>query len=95
MFGRTRTNTSVRSIRVRVRSSLMGVPGRKRTGAFSDDGTPLSTTPRTMGRQSIALDGNPMNFAIIGRKMGQKRESRAISIIDSDDQITAHVMKIF
>ena len=71
----------------------MGVPGHKRTGGFPDDGTPLSTPPRTMGRQSIALEGNPMNLPIIGQKMGQKRESRAF--IDSDDQIAAQVMKIF
>ena len=73
----------------------MGVPGHKRTGGFPDDGIPLSTPPRTMGRQSIALEGNSMNLPIIGRKMGQKRESRAFSIIDSDDQIAAQVMKIF
>ena len=79
----------------RQQSILMGVPGRKRTGGFPDDGTPLSTPPRTMGRQSIALEGNSMNLPIIGRKMGQKRESRAFSIIDSDDQIAAQVMKIF
>ena len=76
----------------RQQSILMGVPGRKRTGGFPDDGTPLSTPPRTMGRQSIALEGNSMNLPIIGRKMGQKRESRAFSIIDSDDQIAAQVM---
>ena len=79
----------------RQQSILMGVPSRKRTGGFPDDGTPLSTPPRTMGRKSIALEDNPMNLPIIGRKMGQKRESRAFSIIDSDDQIAAQVMKIF
>ena len=79
----------------RQQSILMGVPGRKRTCGFPDDGTPLSTPPRNMGRQSIALEGNAMNLPIIGRKMGQKRESRAFSIIDSDDQKGAQVMKIF
>ena len=79
----------------RQQSILMGVPGRIRTGASPDDGTPLSIPPRNMGRQSVALDANPMNLPIIGRKMGKKRESRAFSIIDSDGPIAAQVMKIY
>ena len=59
----------------RQQSVLMGVPSRKRAGGAPDDGAPINTPPRAMGRQSVALDGNPMNLPMIGRKMGQKRES--------------------
>ena len=79
----------------RQQSVLMGVPGRKRAGAppgGSDEGAPMSTPPRTMGRQSVALDGNPMNLPMIGRKMGHKRESRAFSIMDSDGPMAAQVI---
>ena len=79
----------------RQQSVLMGVPGRKRAGAppgGPDEGAPMSTPPRTMGRQSVALDGNPMNLPMIGRKMGHKRESRAFSIMDSDGPMAAQVI---
>ena len=79
----------------RQQSILMGVPGRKRTGGSPDDGTPLSTPPRTIGRQSVALDSNPLNLPMIGRKVGQKRESRAFSIMDSDGPMAAQVITIF
>ena len=75
----------------RQQSVLMGVPNRKRAGGAPDDVTPINTPPRTMGRQSVALDGNPMNLPMIGRKMGQKRESRAFSIMDSDGPMAAQV----
>ena len=75
----------------RQQSVLMGVPSRKRAGGAPDDVTPINTPPRTMGRQSVALDGNPMNLPMIGRKMGQKRESRAFSIMDSDGPMAAQV----
>jgi len=76
----------------RQQSVLMGVPSRKRAGGAPDDPVaPINTPPRTMGRQSVALDGNPMNLPMIGRKMGQKRESRAFSIMDSDGPMAAQV----
>ena len=76
----------------RQQSVLMGVPSRKRAGGAPDDpAAPINTPPRTMGRQSVALDGNPMNLPMIGRKMGQKRESRAFSIMDSDGPMAAQV----
>ena len=75
----------------RQQSILMGVPNRKRAGGVPDDGAPINTPPRAMGRQSVALDSNPMNLPMIGRKMGQKRESRAFSIMDSDGPMAAQV----
>ena len=65
----------------RQQSVLMGVPSRKRAGGAPDDGAPMRTPPRAMGRQSVALEGG---LPMIGQKMGQKRESRAFSILDSD-----------